>query len=98
MRHVSILVGLVLALGLAACSSGPSDGAAAGDCCKKTAELKAQIPKCCSTADSSCCAASKSDPSKKAECCAKAEAINAKLPECCKKAAAGEAQACCTKK
>jgi hypothetical protein len=41
---------------------------------------------------------SKADPSKKADCCKKAEEITAKLPACCKKAAAGEAQACCTKK
>jgi len=93
MRHFSWFMGLVLVLGLAACStSSPSGGdAQMADCCKTTADLKAQMPKCCATAGAECCA-------KKSDCCKKAEELSAKLPACCKKQAAGEAQACCTKK
>ena len=96
MRHVTWMLSLALVLGLAACSSSAPAGGDAqmAACCKTTADLKAQVPKCCATpGGGECCkAATKSD------CCKKAEEISAKLPECCKKQAAGEAQACCTKK
>jgi hypothetical protein len=99
MRYLSILMSTFLLLGLEACSSAPAGGAnEMADCCKTTADLKAQVPKCCASETSECCKASKADPSKKADCCKKAEEITAKLPACCKKAAAGEGQACCTKK
>lgn len=92
MRLFTGLMGLVLVLGLAACSSSSTGGdAQMADCCKTTADLKAQVPKCCATTGSECCA-------KKADCCKKAEEITAKIPACCKKHAAGETQACCTKK
>jgi hypothetical protein len=98
MRQLAMMAVAAMALGIAACSSGASGGTAEmADCCKTTSDLKAQIPKCCAGADGECCKASKADPSKKAECCKKTEEITAKLPACCKKAAAGEAQACCSK-
>jgi hypothetical protein len=97
-RFVATWTAAVLILGMLSCSSAPSEKAAApGDCCKKTAELKAQMPKCCASGEGDCCKAAKADPSKKAECCKKADEISAQMPECCKKAAAGEAQACCSK-
>src|SRR4051812_23917809 len=99
MRQLTLLAGALFLLGLAACSSSSSGGTSEmADCCKKTAELKAQVPKCCTTEDSACCKASKADPAKKSDCCKKAEEIGSKMPACCKKAAAGEAQACCTQK
>jgi|SRR5579883_2639971 len=97
MRQVARWGVALLILGMAACASAPAETAAPGECCKKTAELKAQIPKCCAGPDAECCKASKMDPSKASECCKKAEEISAKLPECCKKAAAGQPQACCAK-
>ena len=95
MRHVPWMLSLVLVLGLAACSSSAPAGGDAqmADCCKTTADLKAQVPKCCAAPGGECCKAAT-----KADCCKKAEEISAKLPACCKKQAAGEAQACCTKK
>lgn len=97
MHHVARWGVALLILGMAACSSAPAEKAAPGDCCKKTAELKAQIPKCCAGPDAECCKAAKMDPSKAADCCKKADQISAQLPECCKKAAAGQPQACCAK-
>ena len=105
MKHFAIGISAAVLLVLSACSSPSSTSSApVGDCCKKTADLKAQVPKCCAPSLepgaplSECCKASKADPSKKADCCKKTEEIMAQLPECCKKAAAGEPQACCTKK
>jgi hypothetical protein len=101
MRHIAMVVtAAVLAAGLWACSSQPSSGGAApmADCCKKSADLKAQMPKCCASGDGECCKASKADPSKASECCKKADQLSAQMPDCCKKAAAGQPQACCTAK
>jgi hypothetical protein len=97
MRHLAMLTTALFIFGIAACSSTEKPTPMA-DCCKKTADLKAQIPKCCATGDSDCCKASKADPSKTADCCKKAQEISANLPECCKKQAAGQPQACCTAK
>jgi hypothetical protein len=71
------------------------------ECCKKTADIQAQIPQCCQSAvdpkapEGDCLKASKADPSKTAECCMKVQDLAAGLPECSKKAAAGEPQGCC---
>jgi hypothetical protein len=94
MRHLA-LFGAALMLALAACSDGSSSSTKAemADCCKKSAELKASMPKCCATPNTSeCCKAEK-----KSECCKKAAEISAKMPECCKKAEAGNPPACCKK-
>jgi hypothetical protein len=98
MRPLTILCAATL-LCLAACSSGgSSDSAPMADCCKKTAELKAQMPKCCAAETSECCKTSKADPSKAAECCKKADQLSKAMPDCCKKNAAGTAQDCCKTK
>ena len=65
------------------------------DCCKVTADLKAQMPKCCLRGDLLCCKEAKADPQNKADCCKKGDALTAKMPDCCKKHAAGTPQACC---
>ncbi|HEX7898889.1 MAG TPA: hypothetical protein VF950_14090 [Planctomycetota bacterium] len=57
------------------------------DCCKKAAEAKAQVPKCCAE-KAACCSATP-----KADCCKKAEAALAQVPDCCKKG-----DACCKQK
>ena len=99
MRPIAMMLGAAFVLSLAACSDSPKGTTSQmADCCKTTSDLKAQIPKCCATESGECCKTSKADPSKKSDCCKKAEEISAKLPSCCKKQAAGEAQACCTKK
>ena len=67
------------------------------DCCKVTADLKAQMPKCCLRGDLLCCKEAKADPANKAECCKKGDALTAKMPDCCKKHAAGTPQPCCQK-
>ena len=73
----------------------PKPATPKGDCCKVTAELKAQMPKCCINGAALCCKEAKSDPKNKADCCKKGDALTAKMPDCCKKAAAGTPQACC---
>ena len=101
MRHLALFGAAVLLSLAAACGGGAEEtpGAPApivkGECCDKTAELKATLPNCCKSGNVECCKLAKSDPSNKAECCKKAEAITAKMPECCKKQAAGTPQACC---
>jgi len=67
------------------------------DCCKVTADLKAQMPKCCLRGDLLCCKEAKADPKNKADCCKKGDALTAKMPDCCKKHAAGTPQPCCQK-
>lgn len=94
MRHLA-LFGAAVVLALAACSDGSSGSSKAemADCCKKAAELKTQIPKCCTTPDTSeCCKKSKMDASKKSDCCKKADELTAKIPDCCKKG-----DSCCKK-
>lgn len=93
MRHLALIVAAAV-LSLAACSSsGSSDGAQMAECCKKSADLKAEIPKCCATPTTSdCCKAATPG-----DCCKKAKEISAKLPECCKKSEAGNVQPCCKK-
>lgn len=100
MRHLAMMALVVFVAGIAACSSSApaGDTAQMAGCCKTTADLKAQMPKCCAGPDAECCKASKADPSKASECCKKAQEISAKLPECCKKQAAGQPQDCCSKK
>jgi len=112
MRHLA-LFGAAVLLSLAACGGGAEETAAdpaapaaapaapapvPGECCKTTAELKAQMPNCCKRSDMECCKQAKLDPANKADCCKKAEGLTAKMPECCKKHAAGTPQACCDKK
>ncbi|MBI3857191.1 MAG: hypothetical protein HY293_16010 [Planctomycetes bacterium] len=106
MRHLA-LFGAAVLLSLAACGGGPEEGEAAAaapkveapkvDCCKGTAELKAQMPTCCARGDMLCCKEAKADPTNKADCCKKADELKAKMPDCCKKHAAGTPQACCQK-
>ena len=102
MRLFTLLTGMVLAAGLAACGSTSGAPAAGADCCKLAADIQAQMPKCFAKAAdgsvSACCKAGQMDASKKADCCKKAEAMAAKMPECCSKNAAGQPQACCAKK
>jgi hypothetical protein len=80
MRHLALFCAAIL-LSLAACSGT----AEKSECCKQAAELKAQMPKCCATADAECC-------KKKSDCCKKAEELTAKMPACCKKG-----DSCCSK-
>ena len=82
MRHLALFCAAMM-LSLAACSGG---SAAKTDCCKQADEIKAQIPKCCATPNTSECCKKKSD------CCKKAEELSAKLPDCCKKG-----DGCCKK-
>jgi len=111
MRHLA-LFGAAVLLSLAACGGGPEEGEAAAeapkaeapkpeapkiDCCKLTADLKAQMPKCCVRGDLLCCKEAKADPKNKADCCKKGDALTAKMPDCCKKHAAGTPQPCCQK-
>jgi hypothetical protein len=97
MRQLALLAAVVLAVGLSACSSSSGGGTQQmAACCKTTADLKAQIPKCCADESSQCCKDAKMG--KVSDCCKKAGEIKAKLPECCAKNAAGTPQACCTKK
>jgi hypothetical protein len=111
MRHLA-LFGAAVLLSLAACGGGPEEGEAAAeapkaeapkpeapkvDCCKVTADLKAQMPKCCINGQVLCCKEAKSDPANKADCCKKGDALTAKMPDCCKKHAAGTPQPCCDK-
>lgn len=100
MRQLALATALLFVVGMAACSSSSSssDTPQTADCCKKTADVKAQIPQCCAKGDGDCCKASKADPSKMSDCCKKAADLSAKMPECCKKQQAGEPQACCSKK
>ena len=83
----TILTGMFLAFGLAACSGGASGTSQMADCCKKAADAKAMVPKCCAE-KGECC---KATP--KADCCKKAEAALAQVPDCCKKG-----EACCKTK
>ena len=109
MRHLA-LFGAAVLLSLAACGGGAEEGEPAadapkaeapkpevpkGDCCKVTAELKTQMPKCCINGAALCCKEATTDPKNMADCCKKGEAVKAKMPECCKKHAAGTPQACC---
>jgi hypothetical protein len=91
MRTIALLCAVALVAGLAACASEPAGGAQEMACCKTTAELKAQLPKCC-VDNADCCKA------KTADCCKKAADLTAKMPECCKKHAAGTPQDCCKAK
>lgn len=73
----------------------PKPAAPKGDCCRLTAELKSQMPKCCISGAALCCKEAKSDPKNMADCCKKADGLTAKMPACCKKQAAGTPQDCC---
>jgi len=99
MRSLAFAAALAVAVGLSACAGEPSSSGGAQEmaaCCKTTADLKAQIPKCCADTSSECCKQAKMG--KPQDCCKKAAEITAKIPECCTKHAAGTPQACCTKK
>jgi hypothetical protein len=111
MRHLA-LFGAAVLLSLAACGGGPEEGEPAAeapkaeapkpeapkiDCCKLTADLKAQMPNCCKRGDLLCCKEAKADPKNKPDCCKKGDDLKAKMPDCCKKHAAGTPQACCDK-
>lgn len=108
MRPLALIAAAAL-LTLAACGGGPEEEAETPaaeapkpeapkvDCCKGTAELKAQIPNCCKLGELLCCKEAKTDPANMADCCKKAEALKAKMPDCCKKHAAGTPQPCCQK-
>jgi hypothetical protein len=106
MRHLA-LFGAAILLSLAACGGGPEEAGTPAeapkpeapkvDCCKVTAELKAQMPNCCQRGDLICCKDAKTDPKNKADCCKKGDELTSKMPDCCKKHAAGTPQACCQK-
>ena len=87
---IKTLVGAFLILGLVACS-GAATGGKREDCCKKSDELKAQMPKCCasmldaSAPASDCCKAAKADPTKMDDCCKKSIELIAQMADCCKK-------------
>ena len=97
MRALAFAAVVALGLGLSACSSSGGGAQEMAACCKTSSDLKAQIPKCCADeATSQCCKDTKMG--KAQDCCKKTMEIKSKMPECCAKNAAGQPQACCTKK
>lgn len=95
MRAIA-LAGLLSIFALSACSSKSSAPAEMAACCKTSADMKAQMPKCCvDEKTSECC--KKTQMGTPQDCCKKAQEITAKMPDCCKKNAAGTPQDCCKK-
>ena len=100
-----IVAGTLSFLAIEGCTpsmGGDSDGGTP-ECCRKAAEIEAQIAPCClgvvykQDGLSGCCRDSQAGTPKSWRCCEKATALVAQIPECCRLSKAGEGKiaACC---